>query len=448
MNEQESFETKQIMYYLCAISVYAHIYTLRARRHTAMTDKMMSVLEAPRLYNHDHRDLGPQGRNRVPSRLDPLRTFTPDGKAINHSDYVRGQSNFYAEITNGTHVHHMPQNVADWQQGDTGRKQMTFFQHIKNGESMVSQRELSYRMFGLSIFNQQMCYNPQWRLKYGQQLDGPQMFQANFGYAGIQQKEQVTLNNTNAWNDENNFFIGGTVHNVPNIWLAQSKDDDREGSRPLGHVSEMQGLWLILRRYEYDGDKATHEDAWQEPARKMRSKRPLSGAVVTPPSKRIAIGHAPVPKDSDPLVKALMDKDTMGMDKLFGNSPANNKVTEGGMPRGLPVADEVSDFRRTPDAPQKQYYWRFDPYVSATRSPPPIDKCMGSPRDTNNQFIGMPLFVGIVTHVSRGPNDFTQAMAIHGQAALYPKARNAEYVQSLEKLDKVEINMRACHTRA
>lgn len=314
--------------------------------------------------------------------------------------------------TNSRASYHLSQNVADWQAGDTGPDQITFLERLlpfQMNES-YNMRDRSYRMYGLSIFNQRMKHDPTWRHKYGPCLHASEILK-DFAYIGVQQSKQTLLNHHNTWNEENNFIIDGRCR-MPNIWLAQAM-----GPATRGCVSELNTMYICLRRHKYEGDEAAQAGAWDSRiSNEHRLLAPIPRAVSNrappPPS------HASLTGVSD--IEAMLN----GIDDV-DMTPAPSKE---------PLSLENTVAKST-----GEYFWQWDVWTSHLRENPPV--CYYTGCEEDNRYVGNYLQVGQIIHVSKGMNNRTNSQVLMARQALYPQVRSEAYLKSLRLLDEIELSV-------
>jgi hypothetical protein len=314
--------------------------------------------------------------------------------------------------TNGRATFHLSQNVADWQPGDTGPDQITFLErlppYLMNESSNM--RDRSYRMYGVSIFNQKMKHDPAWRHKYGPCLHASEILK-DFAYIGVQQSRQTLLNHHNTWNEENNFVIDGRCR-MPNIWLAQAM-----GPVTKGCVSELNTVYICLRRHKYEGDEAAQAGAWD--SRLSNEHRLLA------PVPRAVSNRAPPPPTHQSMTE-IGDINTM----ITGLDDADMTPVPSKEPLALDNVTSKS---------VGEYYWSWDVWTSHLRENPPV--CFYTGCDDDNRYTGDYLQIGIVTHVSKGQNNRSTAQVTLARKALYPQVRSEAYLKQLHLLDELELSV-------
>lgn len=315
--------------------------------------------------------------------------------------------------TNSRGTYHLSQNVADWQPGDTGPDQITFLERLPPFQMNESSnmRDRSYRMYGVSIFNQKMKHDPAWRHKYGSCLHASEILR-DFAYIGVQQSRQTLLNHHNTWNEENNFVIDGRCR-MPNIWLAQAM-----GPSTRGCVSELNTMYMCLRRHKYEGDEAAQAGAWDS---KLSNEHRLLA-----PIPRAVSNRAPPP----PVHSAMTDIADLNsmMDTLV-----DADMTP--LPCKMPLALE----QNVAKSGTGEYYWSWDPWTSHLRENPPV--CYYTGCEEGNLFVGDFIQIGQVTHVSKGMNNRTNSQVTLARKALYPQVRSDAYLKPLHILDEIELSI-------
>jgi hypothetical protein len=88
------------------------------------------------------------------------------------------------------------------------------------------------------------------------------------------------------------------------------------------------------------------------------------------------------------------------------------------------------------------YYWAPHPWISYDGSvPDPNEYCGNVLDDPDNQFEGVPIFVGTNVHVGRN-NDATTTARAKARLALYPASKDDhQYVRHANDLDRIKLHV-------
>lgn len=186
---------------------------------------------------------------------------------------------------------------------------------------------------------------------------------------------------------------------TPNIWAVSGTT-----------VQANSYLWLVLRRYKYNPE--------------------LVGSVWTPSI------HS---KDGAPT--SVMDKwrrDRSLAESKRGPADALDDLLEGNrvsrLASSAPLAELVAE-ASPPTATADEYYWRYDPMVTASAAPPSTH--LYAP----GEWIGHLIYVGRCTDLLPPYMSAPRARAC-ARLAVFPETDNGVYKQSLYGMPELEIQIR------
>lgn len=358
----------------------------------------------------------------------PTGPVAPGGPSMDETPMPGSRADYYdpnVQFTNAWSTRHYAQKTIDWTQGDTFAGLPTFFQRPKDAVNIPM--NVSYRMFGVSQWNQEMANNPHWRKEWGNAPKWKVL--RDWAYVGVQQSKQTLLRDGVQFNEENNFFVHGRV-TMPNLALAIAQN---------ACVSEGDRIYMVLRRHEYLGAAAADPATWAMPPR----SDPLSmvdGAslVADTPVAKAVEAHS-----RKRAFQAAMATDLDGSVSLDQCvlAPAGNKQTVDLTSAGVSfehLSNDPLSAKRAPPA-GKEYFWQWHFYTSSNRSPPRVALyCDDS--DPDNTYAGDFIPLGIVTHVI-GPNTRSTSQVNHARKALYPDERGPAYLESLCRLNRITVQL-------
>lgn len=360
-------------------------------------------------------------------------------------EWVNGGTGYYNWQTNGTSTHHSSQIMSEWMPGDNGINQLLFALTPEPGDSLETDQRLhGQHMFGLSMLNYMLRYDPDWRARFGSIRNGDELLGTHINYLGIQKVEQRAVEvrgGSELYTDEQAYTIFGR-HSLPNIWLASGP----HGSR----VTVGNSLYLVLRRHRFVEDPRRRRDAPHDPATRSRlgikdGRKRVADDDEEEEDEMLLDGRTrkrtrpdPYPENKD------ADRAYEEMYAVYADASTDSDVAtplslkEGEFGKRTTAVEQRRDWEADDkDDPEQEYYWSFDPFVSHLRTSP--DPCIYN--NANGE--GTPIHIGLVSHlVGDGPNDVTAEMQKTAQQGLYPTKRDKAYQQPLYKTDQVEIMVR------
>lgn len=420
----------------------------------ASDTSMFNALTSPTTFDHGSSAMMPMGLTGLThgaSLNPPAGSVAGDNGPEWNGSYVRGRSNYYdqgVQFTNGRGVYHRSQDISQWEPADTHQDLPTFAVHPPY---VVGVRYRSLPMYSWPALNYHLKHKREWRQRFGALLDAAALVKT-IKYLGVQLQKQGALKSGNALNHENNFCIGGRCR-VPNLWLAQ------QFPRYIGEGCLCYGIW---RRYRYHGEEAASPQAWNAGAL-VDTSAPffdydaMAAVDVDGDTEMSAFGLASNESDFQVSCEPRV--------RLASHLGADRELTEeeaayGAEVRNLDLLEDWGSWRkgetgvrpvvRAPPLAERPasdaYYWQLDPWVSNDHNEPCTALYRGDPRgDPHNQFRGLPMCFGLVSHVMRGQNERTPQQVGYAREALYPVQRTEDYTRSLAKLDVLELMLGAAN---
>lgn len=317
------------------------------------------------------------------------------------------------------------QDLAGWRPGDTYHDCITFF--INQGNHTTSSREVAapsqsqmHKMVCLSALNYQLCWDKRTREMYSNKNAMAGILQ-DITFAGIHENQMTASEILTRGEHVMNLIVSGR-HRIPNIFSACAPTGRgtsvRVSATQPARMDEGANLWLVCRRYPFTGMDPADPNNWSDSAIKAASH---IQSVPTRPDRRELQFRTPWKEENvEAMLKADFAPDEV--DKL--EPPPQARTT--------PAAD--------------RYYWRWDPWVTFGKGPPPHEVYTGDrgpDADPDNDFVGGYLHIGVVTKILDGSNDRTGEQIEAARAVLYPTSRGTDWIKSLHRLDQIEVIIRA-----